>query len=158
MKILENTHDRLVIQDTHEDKKLALKIVIFFMFGMAAYMLFYERDWTIASLPAGLAVIAYIVLILTKGGNTLTLDRKQNSIYFVMDDGKNVSEFTRPFTELIKAYVSERDASSGSTSGKVKCPMLVFKDGEEFKLRKHHTAGTQSKDIVDVISDFLKRS
>lgn len=158
MKVLENTNDRLVIEDTHEDKKLALKIAIVFLLGVAAYIFINERDWTITSLPVVLAIAAYIALAMTKGGNTLTLDRSQNKIHFVMDDGKDVSEFTRPFTELIKAYVSEkRSPGSSSSSSTVKCPMLVFKGGEEFKLRKHHTAGTQSREIVEEISAFIEK-
>ncbi|MEM7360426.1 MAG: hypothetical protein AAF431_15120 [Pseudomonadota bacterium] len=158
MNILENTEDRLVIEDTHEDKKLALKIFIVFMLGMAIYLFVTELDGTIAAFPGVLAIAAYIALKLTKGGNTLTLDRKANQIHFVMDDGKEVTEFNRPFSELVRAFVSEKRSSSDSTSGTVKCPILVFEGGEEFKLRKHHSAGTQSRDIVDVITEFLEKS
>ena len=157
MKVLENTDDRLVIEDTHEDKKIALKIAIVVLSGMVIYML-YSGDGSIALLPGGLAVAALIALLLTKGGNTLTLDKAQNQISFVMDDGKELSQFQRPFTDLVSAFVSEKEPTGRGHGGTVKCPVLVFRNDEQFKLRKHHTAGSQSREMVDVITGFLERS
>ena len=156
MKVVENTDNRLVIEDNHADKKLALTIGVVIFLLIALYLL-YELDWMIALAPGIAALVCYVMLKRENSVNILTLNKSENRISFSMNDGRETTEFSRPYTELVEAQTTrKRSSSSGTTDSYIYCPILVFVGNEEFPLRKYHSAGSQSRDMADAINAFMQ--
>ena len=111
----------------------------------------------IASIPGVAALACYLVMRRENSVNVLKLNKSENRISFSMSDGRETAEFSRPYTQPVEAQTSrKRSSSSGTTDSYIYYPILVFSGNERFPLRKYHSAGSQSRDMVDAINTFMQ--
>ncbi|MEM7705026.1 MAG: hypothetical protein AAF358_05705 [Pseudomonadota bacterium] len=157
MQIIEESATRLVLEDTHRDKRVALVIASVIAMVVAVYLAI-ELDFTVASLPFVLGLVALVALWRMDYKATLEFDRSRGKFTHTVTDRGKASESTLELNDIAKAEVSESDPdnSSGDTPSPNYRPDLILADGTRYALRDFHSAGTQSEEVVDRVNRFLE--
>jgi hypothetical protein len=155
MKVIEQTATRLVIEDNQADKRIGLILAGIFL-TITAVIFAFEGGWQIAGL---LLVLAIGLVIYSRHATSIIrilMDKQSDVIALTTSDNNSSLDFQRALSDIEHAethhhYQGRKDAGDSP----LKCPRLLFKDGEYRLLRVYHSAGTQSDETVALINNFL---
>ena len=158
MEIIEHSQSRLSLKDTEKDKQVGLVAAAIFI-GIVSGIFAFEGGWSIAGFGLLISVALIIASRVLPVTATVTIDRSANLVKRSTSGKDTSKDFECALSDVKHAAVSHAhvDADEAGIES-LQCPQIILKNGEHYLLREYHSAGTQSRDVVALINEFLRES